>query len=106
VILWSMPVPAGISAQDMLPNTFASLENQPCWQPTRPRTAEGTQVSEFFELGLGEMLAVSASHGQGMRMLVDLALAPLTLIRRNPLNRKTLRSSSWQCRGPMSANQP
>jgi GTP-binding protein len=58
---------------------------------------EGTQVSEFFELGLGEMLAVSASHGQGMRMLVDLALAPLSTcpIRRNQSNRRP-RSSSWQ----------
>ena len=40
---------------------------------------EGVQLSEFFELGLGEMLAVSASHGQGMRTLVDTALAPLNL---------------------------
>ena len=40
---------------------------------------EGAQVAEFFELGLGEMLAVSASHGQGMRTLVDMALTPLNL---------------------------
>src|SRR3954462_12573075 len=40
---------------------------------------EGVQLSEFFELGLGEMIAVSASHGQGMRTLVDRARAPLTL---------------------------
>ena len=39
----------------------------------------GVQLSEFFELGLGEVLAVSASHGQGMRMLVDMALEPLKL---------------------------
>ena len=39
----------------------------------------GVQLSEFFELGLGEVLAVSASHGQGMRMLIDMALEPLKL---------------------------
>ena len=36
-------------------------------------------MSEFFELGLGEVLPVSAAHGQGMRTLVDMALAPLHL---------------------------
>ncbi len=40
---------------------------------------EGGQFSEFFELGLGAVLPVSASHGQGMRTLVDLALEPLKL---------------------------
>ena len=40
---------------------------------------EGVQLAEFFELGLGEVLPVSAAHGQGMRSLVDMALAPLHL---------------------------
>lgn len=31
-------------------------------------------LSEFYELGLGEPLAVSAAHGQGVRSLVDAAL--------------------------------
>ena len=34
---------------------------------------------EFFELGLGEVIPVSAAHGQGIRTLVDMALAPLNL---------------------------
>ena len=40
---------------------------------------EGVQLAEFFELGLGEVLPISAAHGQGMRSLVDMALAPLNL---------------------------
>src|SRR5215210_9141692 len=40
---------------------------------------DGVQLSEFYELGLGEVHPVSAAHGQGIRSLVDAALAPLNL---------------------------
>jgi GTPase len=40
---------------------------------------DGPQLVEFFELGLGQVHAVSAAHGQGIRSLVDLALEPLNL---------------------------
>lgn len=35
---------------------------------------EGVQLAEFYELGMGEPIAVSASHGQGTRSLLDMAL--------------------------------
>jgi GTP-binding protein len=35
---------------------------------------DGAQLSEFYELGLGEVVPVSAAHGQGVRSLVDAAL--------------------------------
>jgi GTP-binding protein len=35
---------------------------------------DGLQTAEFFELGLGEPVAVSAAHGQGLRGLVERAL--------------------------------
>jgi len=38
---------------------------------------DGSRVAEFFELGLGEVLAVSAAHGQGMRGPLDAALGNL-----------------------------
>ncbi len=42
--------------------------------------AEGMQESpllaEFFELGLGEPHPISSAHGQGIRSLLDVALAP------------------------------
>lgn len=41
--------------------------------------SEGVQLSEFYELGLGEVHPVSAAHGQGIRSLVEIALAPLAL---------------------------
>ena len=40
---------------------------------------DGAQLVEFFELGLGEVIAVSAAHGQGIVGLVEAALAPLNL---------------------------
>jgi len=40
---------------------------------------DGSQLSEFFELGLGEVHAVSAAHGQGIGALLDLALEPYML---------------------------
>jgi GTP-binding protein len=35
---------------------------------------DGSRTAEFFELGLGEPVAVSAAHGQGIRTLVERAL--------------------------------
>jgi GTPase len=40
---------------------------------------EGVQLSEFVELGLGEVHPVSAAHGQGIRSLVEHAFEPLNL---------------------------
>jgi len=36
---------------------------------------QGLQLGEFFELGLGEVLPISAAHGQGMRPLLDRVFA-------------------------------
>jgi GTP-binding protein len=40
---------------------------------------QGLQLVEFYELGLGEVLPVSAAHGQGIRSMIELALEPLNL---------------------------
>jgi GTP-binding protein len=40
---------------------------------------EGIQLTEFYELGLGEVIAISAAHGQGTRGLVELAFDLLNL---------------------------
>ncbi len=40
---------------------------------------QGLQLVEFFELGLGEVLPISAAHGQGMRSLLDAAFASIGL---------------------------
>ncbi len=40
---------------------------------------EGAQLAEFYELGLGEVIPVSAAHGQGVRGMLDAALDALHL---------------------------
>ncbi|RTL27558.1 MAG: ribosome biogenesis GTPase Der [Burkholderiales bacterium] len=35
---------------------------------------DGPQLAEFYELGIGDPIPVSAAHGQGIRSLVDMAL--------------------------------
>ena len=38
---------------------------------------EGPQLAEFYELGLGEVIPVSAAHGQGVRSMAEAALDQL-----------------------------
>ena len=81
VVIFVVDARAGLSAQDYDIAKYLRKLGKPTVLAANKAEGlpEGTQVSEFFELGLGEMLAVSASHGQGMRTLVDMALAPLNL---------------------------
>ena len=70
---------AGVSAQDHDIAKYLRRLGKPC--VLTANKAEGmvgaAQLSEFYELGLGDVHAVSAAHGQGIRDLIDLALAPL-----------------------------
>ena len=72
---------AGISAQDHDIAKYLRKLGKPTVLTANKAEGmtEGGRFSEFFELGLGEVLPVSAAHGQGMRTLVDMALAPLHL---------------------------
>lgn len=81
VVIFVVDARAGISAQDHDIANFLRKLGKPTVLTANKAEGmtEGVQFSEFFELGLGEVLPVSASHGQGMRSLVDLALAPLHL---------------------------
>lgn len=40
---------------------------------------QGLQLVEFFELGLGEVMPISAAHGQGMRSLLDAVFASIAI---------------------------
>lgn len=81
VVIFVVDARAGISAQDHDIAKYLRKLGKPTILTANKAEGmtEGVQLSEFFELGMGEMLAVSASHGQGMRTLVDMALAPLNL---------------------------
>jgi len=81
VVIFVVDARAGISAQDHDIAKYLRKLGKPTVLSANKAEGmtQGVQFSEFFELGLGEVLPVSASHGQGMRALVDLALAPLNL---------------------------
>src|SRR5665647_717617 len=81
VVIFVVDARAGISAQDHDIAKYLRKLGKPTVLSANKAEGmtQGVQFSEFFELGVGEVLPVSASHGQGMRALVDLALAPLNL---------------------------
>ena len=81
VVVFVVDARAGINTQDHdIANYLRKLGKPTVLTANKAEgMTEGVQMSEFFELGLGEVLPVSAAHGQGMRTLVDMALAPLHL---------------------------
>jgi GTPase len=81
VVVFVVDGRAGISAQDHdIANYLRKLGKPTVLVANKAEgMTEGVQLAEFFELGLGEVLPISAAHGQGMRSLVDMALAPLHL---------------------------
>ena len=81
VVVFVVDGRAGISAQDHdIANYLRKLGKPTVLAANKAEgMTEGVQLAEFFELGLGEVLPISAAHGQGMRSLVDMALAPLNL---------------------------
>ncbi len=81
VVIFVVDARAGLNAQDHDIAKYLRKLGKPTLLTANKAEGmtEGVQLSEFFELGLGEVLAVSASHGQGMRTLVEMALAPLAL---------------------------
>lgn len=81
VVLFVVDARAGISAQDHEIAKYLRKLGKPCVLVANKAEGmkEGTQLVEFFELGLGEVFPVSAAHGQGIRSLVDIALATLAL---------------------------
>jgi GTPase len=81
VVVFVVDARAGVSSQDYDIAKYLRKLGKPTLLTANKSEGmtEGVQLSEFFELGLGEVLAVSAAHGQGMRTLVDTALALLNL---------------------------
>ena len=81
VVIFVVDARAGLSAQDHDIARYLRRLGKPCVLTANKAEGmkEGQQLAEFYELGLGEVLAVSAAHGQGIRSLVELALEPLNL---------------------------
>ncbi len=81
VVVFVVDARGGLSAQDHDIGNYLRRLGKPCVLAANKAEGmhDGQQLVEFFELGLGEVHAVSAAHGQGVRTLVELALAPLNL---------------------------
>jgi len=81
VVIFVVDARAGLSAQDHDIAKYLRRIGKPCLLVANKSEGmrEGIQSGEFYELGLGDVLSVSAAHGQGVRDLVELALAPLHL---------------------------
>lgn len=81
VVVFVVDARAGLSAQDHdIANYLRRLGKPTVLAANKAEgMLEGVQLSEFYELGLGEIHGVSAAHGQGIRSLVDAAFEPLNL---------------------------
>ena len=81
VVVFVVDARAGISAQDHdIANYLRKLGKSTVLAANKAEgMLEGVQLSEFYELGLGDVHGISAAHGQGIRELVELALEPLNL---------------------------
>ena len=81
VVVFVVDARAGVSAQDHDIGKYLRKLGKPCVLTANKAEGmlEGIQLSEFFELGLGAVLGVSAAHGQGMQTLVDTAIEMLNM---------------------------
>jgi GTPase len=81
VVIFMLDARSGVCAQDHDIAKYLRKLGKPCLLVANK--AEGMtnshQLGEFFELGLGEVHGISASHGQGTRELVDSAFELLQL---------------------------
>ncbi len=81
VVLFLVDARDGISGQDHDIANYLRRLGKPCLLVANKSEGlqAGSQVGEFFELGLGAVQAISAAHGHGIRPLVELALSMLSL---------------------------
>ena len=79
VVIFGLDARAGLSSQDHDIARYLRRLGKPCVLAANKAEGmlEGAQLSEFYELGLGKVNAVSASHGQGVRDLLEYALDAL-----------------------------
>src|SRR5690349_1501358 len=81
IVVFVVDARAGVSAQDHDIAAYLRKLGKPTLLAANKAEGmlEGVQLAEFYELGLGEVHALSASHGQGIRSMVEAAFEPLGL---------------------------
>lgn len=79
VVIFVLDARSGLSAQDHDIANYLRKLGKPCLLVANKAEGmkAGAQLSEFYELGLGEVLPVSAAHGQGIRSMIEAALDTL-----------------------------
>lgn len=82
VVVFVVDARDGLSAQDHDIAMFLRRLGKPCLLVANKAEGmkAGTQLGEFFELGLGEVIPVSAAHGQGIKDLLDRAFESLPAV--------------------------
>ena len=81
VVIFVVDARAGLSAQDHdIAGYLRKLGKPTVLAANKAEGMQaGAQLTEFYELGLGEVHAISAAHGHGIQDLVELAFEPLYL---------------------------
>lgn len=76
-VVFVVDVRTGLSAQDADIARYLRSANKRVFLAVNKAEgmSESPQLAEFHELGMGEPLPISASHGQGIRSLMDVVLA-------------------------------
>ncbi len=79
VVIFVVDAREGMSAQDHdIANYLRRLSKPTLLVANKAEgMREGPQLAEFYELGLGEVIPVSAAHGQGVRSMAEAALDQL-----------------------------
>ena len=90
VVVFVVDARAGISAQDHdIANYLRKLGKHCVLVANKAEgMTAGAQLSEFFELGLGEVVPISAAHGQGIKVLLECAFESLSLEASEDLEKK------------------
>jgi GTP-binding protein len=83
VVLFIVDGRAGLTPQDKRIATMLRERGIPVWLVVNKTEGmnESVVTAEFHELGMGQPHAISAAHGEGVRQLVEDALAPFPEVR-------------------------
>jgi len=81
VVLFVVDARGGVSAQDHEIAKYLRRLGKSAFVVANKAEGltDGVHFSEFFELGLGAVIPISAAHGQGIKPLIDQVLSPLAL---------------------------
>ena len=96
VVIFVLDARAGLSSQDHDIARYLRRLGKPCILAANKAEGmlEGAQLSEFYELGFGKVNAVSASHGQGVRELLEHALYTLPPVNEEDADQAALDKST------------